>query len=104
MESGNGLCNESEGRTRDEIAALEIARELADEPIQLSGGEDRTRFYVDGVPTNITVNVGDELATIEDGTPVVTVVPDGGGFVWHEIYNPDGVDAQRSYGAGSIPC
>ena len=35
----------SQGRTRDEVAAREIAWELVDEPIQLFWGEDRTRFY-----------------------------------------------------------
>lgn len=86
----------SQGFTRNEIEATERAWTIVPEAVEMLLAEHGTQLYFNGQLTTANVNVGEDVALLADGTPVVLRVAQGhNDFPWHEIYNPDGVDAYR---------
>jgi hypothetical protein len=82
------------GMSRDEVTASELAWEQVPDPVQIVVKRDGT-VYCEGQMSTTPVEYGDELATF-DGQPCVILEPlPSGQYRWHEVYNPDGVDAAR---------
>ena len=86
-----------QGRSSDDVLAEQRAWIICPPPVEMLLAEHGTQLWFNGQVIPISsVNFGEDVALISDGTPVVIHVAKGHGvFPWHEIYNPDGVEAHR---------